>query len=172
MRDKRVKVAKSSLKKCFEKSGIKNYNYTEDFYYVKDGTKIQKKDGSLIAVWNPLLGGFYDDCIYDINIAKDFSKAPAGRYRDYGEFSAERFREEFLVPAFKNIMFTKINIILDGLDGIGASFWDEAFGGLIIKEGISLEEINKKLILVCNDDIVLIPLIKRLLKDSNEKKYK
>ncbi len=99
-----------------------------------------------------------------INVAKDFNKAPTGRYRNYGEFSAQRFREEFLVPAFKSNIFTKINIVLDGLDGIGASFWDEAFGGLIKKEGISLEEINRKLVLICDDDVCMIPLIRRFLE--------
>lgn len=101
-----------------------------------------------------------------INIARDFHKAPAGRYRDYGKFSGQRFREEFVLPAFEDKSIEHIEIILDGLDGVGASFWDEAFGGLIRENNISFETIENKLSFICNDDITLIPSIWNIIKKS------
>lgn len=101
--------------------------------------------------------------IKKINLGKDFNPAPAGRYRTDGKFSGERFREDFLVPFLKK--YKKVIINLNGLDGIGPSFWDEAFAGLIIKENYSIEELNKKLEFECSDDIYLIDYIKRLMID-------
>ncbi len=106
--------------------------------------------------------------IKTINIAKDFHKAPAGRYRSYGKFSGQRFREEFILPAFNDKKVEHINIILDGLDGVGASFWDEAFGGLIRENNISFETIKSKLSFICNDDITLEPSIWHIIKKSVE----
>lgn len=63
-----------------------------------------------------------------INIAKDFSKFPSGRYRADGDFSGERLREEFLLPALKSNDIVEIE--LDGVNGYASSFLEEAFGGL------------------------------------------
>lgn len=64
-----------------------------------------------------------------IDIAKDFSRYPAGRFISDGPFSGERFRNEFLVPALQNN--EKIVVNLDGTRGYGSSFLEEAFGGLV-----------------------------------------
>lgn len=106
--------------------------------------------------------------IKSINIAKDFHKAPAGRYRSYGSFSGQRFREEFLLPAFEDKTISRVDIILDGLDGVGASFWDEAFGGLIRENDISISEIENKINFICTDDITLVPFIWQIIKKSAE----
>lgn len=99
-----------------------------------------------------------------INLRKDFNPAPSGRYITDGKFSGERFRKEFLAPFLKK--YKKVIINLNGLDGIGPSFWDEAFAGLIIKENYSIEELDKKLEFECSDDIYLIDYIKRLMIDA------
>jgi len=64
-----------------------------------------------------------------INIARDFSRAPAGRYVSDGPNSGERFRTEFLVPALARE--GDIVIELDGTRAYGSSFLEEAFGGLV-----------------------------------------
>ena len=68
-----------------------------------------------------------------INIARDFSDAPGGRYINEGKYSGEQFREEILLPQYelaekKN---EKLEINFDGCWGFGTSFLEEAFGGLV-----------------------------------------
>ena len=37
-----------------------------------------------------------------INIRRDFSRYPAGRYIGDGPYNGQRFREDFLIPALKD----------------------------------------------------------------------
>ncbi len=66
-----------------------------------------------------------------INIAKDFSRHPAGRDKDDGPFPGEKFREKHLVPILQEGKTALIEF--DGIRGAGSSFLEEAFGGLIRK---------------------------------------
>ncbi|MGH7784994.1 MAG: hypothetical protein ACREO5_14275, partial [Candidatus Binatia bacterium] len=50
-----------------------------------------------------------------IDVAKDFSQVPAGRFLDDGPNSGERFREEVLFPALQQA--EKVEVILDGIEG-------------------------------------------------------
>lgn len=70
----------------------------------------------------------------EINIGKEFSDDPSGRYYTDGEGSGEEFREEVLLPAIKQATENKekIRIILDDdVDGYGSSFLVEAFAGVV-----------------------------------------
>lgn len=78
-----------------------------------------------------------------ISIANDFSRFPAGRYYADGPYTGQKFREEFLVPAFKNADHVIVNI--DDTLGYGSSFLEEAFGGLIREHNMSYEDIKAKL---------------------------
>jgi hypothetical protein len=104
--------------------------------------------------------------IKTINIATDFSKAPAGRYREHGDYTGEVFREDFLLPALLNDANDFVEVVLDGLDGVGASFWDEAFGAMIREEKISSATLQQKLKFVCTDDPTLIPTINSVLQEA------
>jgi hypothetical protein len=64
-----------------------------------------------------------------ISIAKDFSRSPAGRFISDGPNSGERFRRDFLIPGLEKDQY--LTIELDGTRGMGSSFLEEAFGGLI-----------------------------------------
>lgn len=101
-----------------------------------------------------------------INMAEDFSRAPAGRYRDYGKFSGEAFREDILLPSLLDNKISSIVIDLNGLEGVGSSFWDEAFGDIIRKNKISKSEFFNKVHLLCNDDETLIPTIKKIIEEN------
>lgn len=63
-----------------------------------------------------------------INVARDFSRYPSGRYRADSKASGERFRDDFILPVLKD--GGRVIIQLDGTLGYGSSFLDEAFGGL------------------------------------------
>ncbi len=80
-----------------------------------------------------------------IVIAKQFSKTPFGRYTSDSPNSAERFRAEFLVPAFRS-NDEKVVVDFRGIAlGVGSSFLEEAFGGLVRKEGVSKNEVLARL---------------------------
>jgi len=72
----------------------------------------------------------------EINIGKDFSKHPIGRFYSDSDSSGERFREEVLKPILEITKpGEKVVIVLDdGVDGYGSSFLVEAFAG-IVKHG-------------------------------------
>jgi len=78
-----------------------------------------------------------------INLATDFSKFPAGRFRSDGPNSGERFRDDLLVPALNN--YERVVVVLDGAVGFGSSFIDEAFGGLVRNSGFTPSDLRKKL---------------------------
>lgn len=65
-----------------------------------------------------------------INIERDYSRYPAGRYETDGPYSGEKFREKLLIPALERGK-EKVRIDLDGARGYGSSFLEEAFGGLV-----------------------------------------
>lgn len=64
-----------------------------------------------------------------ISVATDFSPSPAGRYPADGPFPGAVFRDTLLIPAVKNN--DVVTVDLDGTDGYGSSFLEEAFGGLV-----------------------------------------
>ena len=91
--------------------------------------------------------------INKIYIAKDFSKFPAGRYLDDGNFNGTKFRKEILVPELKKLRESEsLEVIFDGVAGFGSSFLEEAFGGLVRDEGFSKEFLKVHLILTTEED--------------------
>lgn len=69
-----------------------------------------------------------------INIADDFSAYPVGRDRDDSEKSnGKKFREEHLIPALNQALreHTQLIVSLEGVESIGSSFLEEAFGGVV-----------------------------------------
>lgn len=78
-----------------------------------------------------------------IKIADDFSKTPFGRYPSDSKYSAEKFREETLLPAL-----SENDVVVVELDGTsisyGSSFLEETFGGLV-RKGMDPDAIRKKI---------------------------
>ncbi len=105
----------------------------------------------------------------EIIICKDFTDAPGPRFKSQGDFSGEAFREDFLIPKFKEALKEKLVINFDGTFGYPTSFLEEAFGGL--KEKYDKELILKTLEFISNDEIGLISEVKGYI-DSNERKTK
>jgi len=84
-----------------------------------------------------------------IDIGRDFTRYPAGRFNDDGPYSGQAFRERFLVPALAANERTIVS--LDGTAGYGSSFLEEAFGGLV-RLGHSADAILKTFELQTNDE--------------------
>nr|VFJ90739.1 MAG: protein of unknown function (DUF4325) [Candidatus Kentron sp. LFY] len=97
-----------------------------------------------------------------LNIAKDFSRYPAGRVVTDGPYSGQGFREGFLVPAME--AGEKFTIDLDGTRGYGSSFLEEAFGGLV-RAGYSSKTILSLLTFQTNDESLIIE-IREYIKDA------
>jgi len=106
------------------------------------------------------------DIMKRIDIAKDFTDTPLGRYPTDGPYSGERFREEFLYPALKN---DSVSVVIDGTEGYGSSFLDEAFGGLVRKGYYSADQLVKLLKIECNDSDYAIyrDLIWKYIKEAS-----
>ena len=84
----------------------------------------------------------------ELNIAKDFSKTPAGRSEEaHGHHSGETFRESMLWPKLDQAIKsnTELKVVLDGTAGYPASFLDEAFGGLIRKGYCNIAQVSEHL---------------------------
>lgn len=81
-----------------------------------------------------------------INVAEDFSDEPFGRYPEDGPNNATTFRDKHLIPALKKLLGEeKLTIDFTGVPGLGSSFMEEVFGGLI-RAGFEPEYINSKII--------------------------
>lgn len=84
-----------------------------------------------------------------INIAKQFSKVPAGRYLADGNKTGELFRTKFLIEALNGTK-EEIEIVLDGAVGYPSSFLEEAFGGLV-RNGFTADQLKERLRIVANE---------------------
>lgn len=92
-----------------------------------------------------------------ISIADQFSRFPAGRTRRDGEFSAERFRTEILVPALQAAQQNHDRVIvkLDGVYGYSSSFLEETFGGLVRLNIFDRVWLRSALIIDADDPVYL-----------------
>lgn len=95
-----------------------------------------------------------------IDIASVFTRFPAGRYREDGPFSGERFRDDLLIPALEE--HEKVSVNLDGTMGYGSSFLEEVFGGLLRKPAFAAQDLNARIEL-CSKDRSLISEIREYL---------
>lgn len=104
-----------------------------------------------------------------INIAKDFTIAPGGRYKKEGDHSGEEFRETLLMPKYLEAreQNTQLKVILDGCLGYPSSFLDESFGGLA--RALKDKDLMKNIVLVSEDQPSLVDYIaKRVEIATNE----
>jgi STAS-like domain of unknown function (DUF4325) len=86
-----------------------------------------------------------------IDVGKDFSRFPSGRYAKNGTTSGEAFRVRYLEPALRNST-DAVQVVLDGTIGYGSSFLEEAFGGLVRVAGFKPDVLANRLSFVTTDD--------------------
>lgn len=89
-----------------------------------------------------------------IHVAKEFSPEPAGRFVSDGRYSGESFREKHLHPALDT--GNVVQVLMDGGEGYGSSFLEEAFGGLVRKGYFTIEELRERLEVESNDDSLVM----------------
>ena len=89
-----------------------------------------------------------------LNIAKDYTRCPGARFESEGDYSGERFRNEFLAPKLKEAIKTgvKLEVVLDGSAGYSTSFIEESFGGLIRTDRFTLQEVKDNIIIISDED--------------------
>lgn len=105
-----------------------------------------------------------------LNIAREYSRCPGARYDREGDYSGERFREQFLLPRLKEAIATGVMlvVVLDGSAGYSTAFIEESFGGLVREDGLSLQEIKDHLIIISEEDETYINEIDFYLQNAWE----
>ena len=99
-----------------------------------------------------------------LNVARDFSPFPAGRYLADGPYSGQRFLETNLLPALDASQTVRIE--LDGAMGYGSSFLEEVFGGLVRLGKWPAQELLNRIQLVSDEEPALIEEIKGYMQDA------
>ncbi|MDO9607443.1 MAG: STAS-like domain-containing protein [Brevundimonas sp.] len=91
-----------------------------------------------------------------IRLAADFNPFPFGRYPSHGEWSGQRFREEWLKPAL--LAGEAIEVDLDGARGLSPSFLEEAFGGLV-RGGFAAKDLISRVRIKSDRDPTLVDTV-------------
>jgi hypothetical protein len=98
-----------------------------------------------------------------ISVINEFSAVPAGRTRADGPNNGARFRDELLYPALQ--AGGTVMIELDGPEGYGSSFLEEAFGGLV-RKGLPVADILNRIKFVSEIDPNLVGEIRGYVRDA------
>lgn len=98
-----------------------------------------------------------------IKVSEQFSEFPAGRYLSDGEFSGERFREQYLLPSIQK---DNVCVDFDGAMGYGSSFLEEAFGGLVRVNKLSKSNVLNILTFKSIEEPSLITEVQGYIKEA------
>lgn len=94
-----------------------------------------------------------------INIAKDFSRTPSGRFLADGPDNGEAFRERLLKSALER---GSVDVVLDSTAGLPSSFLEEAFGGLVRKGYFTAQELHARMnVIATTEHKRYVPIIWR-----------
>ena len=103
-----------------------------------------------------------------IKLSTDFSTTPGGRLVAEGDYSGELFRDDILIGRYEEA--EKKNAILeidfDGCYGIGTSFLEEAFGGLVRK--YHKHGSLKRMRFISTEDETIPSNIRKYVKEAEE----
>lgn len=106
-----------------------------------------------------------------LKISTDFCKSPGARYPEEGDFSGQEFRENVLFPIYQEAKRKGVGLIvdLDGTSGLGTSFLEESFGGLIRVNKLDYNDVINTISFVSVENPDYIEEILGDLKDAYEK---
>ncbi|PDT15581.1 DUF4325 domain-containing protein [Rhizobium sp. J15] len=93
-----------------------------------------------------------------IDLAREFSPYPSGRFSGDGAHNGTRFRDEFLAPALSaaKLSHQKVTVDIDGVRSFGSSFLEEAFAGLIRLRKFDRDEVREFLEVRCTKPHLMI----------------
>ncbi|MBR9873580.1 MAG: DUF4325 domain-containing protein [Vibrionaceae bacterium] len=98
---------------------------------------------------------------------KDYCKFMYGRFRSDGDYSAEAFRDDVLLPELEKHGTVTVDISMDY--GLASSCIEEAFGGLVREKGWSADDVLQRVNIVSDDAVSLnsaITYIKQAKKND------
>ena len=109
-----------------------------------------------------------------INIAVDFSRIPGARYPEEGDFSGQEFRQTILLPKLQEAIKKqeKLTVNLDGTAGLGTSFLEESFGGLIRVDKFDVDSLENTLNFISEEDPDYITEIWSYINEAYEQESK
>ncbi len=110
----------------------------------------------------------------EINIALDFSRIPGARYPEEGDFSGQEFRQTILLPKLQEAIKKqeKLTVNLDGTAGLGTSFLEESFGGLIRVDKFDVDSLKNTLNFISEEDPDYITEIWSYINEAYEQESK
>ena len=110
----------------------------------------------------------------EINIALDFSRIPGARYPEEGDFSGQEFRQKILLPKLQEAIKKqeKLTVILDGTAGLGTSFLEESFGGLVRVDKFDVDSLENTLNFISEEDPDYITEIWSYINEAYEQESK
>ncbi|RYF90755.1 MAG: DUF4325 domain-containing protein [Caulobacteraceae bacterium] len=85
-----------------------------------------------------------------IQLARDYSAYPAGRYPEDGPYNGQKFRDRYLMPALKRA--ERVVVDIDGIATLPSSFWEEVWGGLVRKAKLSETTIRERFQVTTTDE--------------------
>ena len=106
-----------------------------------------------------------------IKVATDFSRIPGARYPEEGDFSGQEFRQNLLYPALQAAISHHVKLIidLDGTAGLGTSFLEESFGGLIREDHVDYKVLKDTIIIISEEDPDYKEEVNNYIEDAYEK---
>lgn len=107
-----------------------------------------------------------------LKVSTDFSDIPGPRYIREGLYSGEDFRERLLLPRLQKCIEDGdvLQVDLDGTQGYGTSFLEEAFGGLIREDQLSFTVVFEHISFVSDEEPYLIDDIWEYLRDAENER--
>ncbi len=110
----------------------------------------------------------------EINIALDFSRIPGARYPEEGDFSGQEFRQKILLPKLQEAIKKqeKLTVNLDGTAGLGTSFLEESFGGLVRVDKFDVDSLENTLNFISEEDPDYITEIWSYINEAYEQESK
>ena len=112
---------------------------------------------------------------FQIDVAKDFSTHPAGRYKTDGSASGEAFRDNLLIPKLKEVIKyntlntnkEKLYVNFNGVMMAGGSWIEEAFGGAIRESDIRPFDLFDLIeIIDRNDSVSIMEKVREYMDDE------